>query len=189
MQLGNYQSESIDRRESVAGADPRRLRDAQRGPSAPVASPSAAAACTTLPAAVALPSDRFTGITVTPGATADRLTFVFGNASLPGPAAPPQGALEVARPPYSQAGSGAGIDMAGDHVLQLTFTGMSLQNDAGQETYAGPTTLKPNLRALQHVVLYDASEGVIGWYIGYDGEGCVRLANDGSNVTITFDHA
>ncbi len=50
--------------------------------------------------------------------------------------------------------------MAGDHVLQLTFTGMSLQNDAGQETYSGPVTFKPDLRALQQAVLYDASEGV-----------------------------
>jgi hypothetical protein len=79
--------------------------------------------------------------------------------------------------------------MPGDHVLQLTFTGMSLQNDAGQETYSGPVKLKPDLRAIQQLVLYDASEGVVGWYIGYDGEGCVTLGNDGSNVTVTIDHS
>ena len=156
---------------------------------APSASPSAAIACTTLPATVALPSDRFTGITIAAGTTSDRLTFVFGNASLTGQSEPPQGALKVGRPPYSQAGSGATIDMAGDHVLQLTFTRMSLQNDAGQETYGGLTEFKPVLRAIQQAVLYDASEGVIGWYIGYDGEGCVRLASDSSNVTITIAHS
>jgi hypothetical protein len=159
------------------------------GSEAPSPSPSAATACTTLPAAAALPSDRFTDVTVTPGATSDRLTFVFGNGSLSAKPGLPQGALQVARPPYSQAGSGAAIDMAGDHVLKLTFTGMSLQNDAGQETYSGSTTLKPLLRALQQAVLFDASEGVVGWYIGYDGEGCVRLANDGPNVTLTIDHS
>ncbi len=79
--------------------------------------------------------------------------------------------------------------MAGDHVLQLTFSRLSLQNDAGQETYGGLTEFKPVLRAVQQAVLYDASEGVIGWYIGYDGEGCVSLASDSSNVTITMAHS
>ena len=29
--------------------------------------------------------------------------------------------------------------------------------------------------ALKQVTLYDESEGVVGWYIGFDGPGCVRL--------------
>jgi hypothetical protein len=79
--------------------------------------------------------------------------------------------------------------MTGDHVLQLTFTPMSLQNDAGEEIYSGLTELKPGLRTIQQAVLYDASEGVIGWYIGYDGQGCVTLAVDASSVIITIDHS
>jgi hypothetical protein len=98
------------------------------------------------------------------------------------------GSLDVARPPYTQAGSGATIDMPGDRVLQLRFSGMSLQNDAGQEMFTGPTELTPNLPALRKAVQFDASEGVVGWYIGYDGTGCVHLETDATGVTLTIDH-
>ena len=65
--------------------------------------------------------------------------------------------------------------MIGEHVLALRFTGMSLSNDVGQPTYDGPRELKPDLEALRHAVLFDASEGIVGWYIGYDGSGCPTL--------------
>lgn len=147
---------------------------------------SSSAACQPLPPAGILPSDRFTDVQVVPGDTSDSLRFEFGDPSLPGPASPPMGTLTVAKPPYTNAGSGAPINVQGDHVLQLTFTGMSLQNDVGQPTYDGPTEFKPTLPALRHAVLYDASEGVIGWYIGYNGKGCVSLINDGRGLLLSI---
>ena len=96
------------------------------------------------------------------------------------------GSLTVAKPPYTSAGSGAPIAVQGEHVLQLTFTGMSLQNDVGQPTYDGPTDIRQTLPALRHAVLYDASEGVIGWYIGYDGNGCVSLIDDGRGLLLSI---
>ena len=155
---------------------------------APTASPlaSASAAACALPPAGALPSDRFTDLTVASGPDGDRLTFRFGKPSLPGPASPPQGSLEVASPPYSQASSGAAITMTGEHVLALRFTGMSLSNDVGQPTYDGPRELKPDLVALRHAVLFDASEGVIGWYIGYDGSGCATLTRNGDDLVLVI---
>lgn len=155
--------------------------------STPIATPSAATACVVTPQTGQLPSDRFTDLKVASGATADRLTFIFGNSSLDG-GAPPQGKLDVAKPPYTQAGSGATIEVTGAHVVQIRFSGMSLQNDAGQETYTGPAEVKPAFPALRDAVLYDASEGIIGWYVGYDGPGCVTLGREGSNVTVTIDH-
>lgn len=157
--------------------------------SSAIPSPSAATACVVAPQTGELPSDRFTDLKVSTGATADRLTFVFGNPSLPGPPSPPQGSLDAAHPPYTQAGSGATIVVTGDHVIQVRFTGMSLQNDAGQETFTGQAEIKPALPALRHAVLFDASEGVVGWYIGYDGMGCVTLGRDGNNVTVTIAHS
>jgi hypothetical protein len=144
------------------------------------------AACAPLPPALTLPSDRFTDLQVVPGDTTDTVRFVFGEASLPGPKSPPTGTLTVAKPPYTKAGSGAKIAVQGEHVLQLTFNGMSLQNDAGQLTYDGPTDIKQTLPAFQHAALYDASEGVIGWYIGYNGDGCVSLINDGNSLLLTI---
>jgi hypothetical protein len=106
----------------------------------PTVLPSAStpSTCPALPQSVALPSDRFTDLRVTGTTGADRLTFVFGDPSLPGPAGPPRGELEAAAPPYTSAGSGAPIAMTGDHVVVVRFSGMSLSNDAGQETYDGP---------------------------------------------------
>jgi hypothetical protein len=158
-------------------------------PTAWPASPSAATACLGSPRIALLWSDRFTDLQVSTGATADKLTFVFGDPSLPGPTVPPNGSLDAANPPYTQAGSGAKIVVTGDHVVQIKFTGMSLQSDAGEETYAGPAELKPAFPAFRHAVLYDASEGVVGWYVGYDGTGCITLARAGSNVTVTIDHS
>ena len=145
------------------------------------------AACAPLPPTLTLPSDRLTDVQVVPGDTSDSLRFVFGDPSLPGPAGPPMGTLAVAKPPYTNAGSGARVSVDGDHVLQLTFTGMSLQNDVGQPTYDGPSDIRQNLPALRQAVLYDASEGVVGWYIGYDGDGCVSLIDDGRGLLLSIN--
>ena len=154
----------------------------------PAPSRAPASACVVDPQTGNLPSDRFTDIKVTTDATADRLTFVFGNASLEGPAGPPKGSLQVAKAPYTHGASGAAIEMTGDHVLQVRFSGMSLSNDVGQETYTGPAEVTPDLAALRHAVMYDATEGIVGWYVGYDGPGCVTLTRSGNDVTLTIDH-
>ena len=145
-------------------------------------------ACAALPQTVALPSDRFVDIKAVPGPSADRLVFVFGNASLPGPPTPPQGSLEVAHPPYTQAASGKSITVAGDHVVQVRFTGMSLANDVGQPTYDGRTDIRAAGTAFRQAVLFDASEGVIGWYVGYDGSGCVAMTVGAHDVTLVIAH-
>jgi hypothetical protein len=144
--------------------------------------------CTEPTTALELPSDRFTDIRVATTPDADRLTFVFGDPSLPGPAQPPMADLSATDPPYTYSGSGAAIAMTGDHVVTVGFSGMSLQNDAGQETYGGPPTIQPDLPALRQAVLYDASEGSIGWYVGYDGGGCLAFDLTGNEVTLTIGH-
>jgi len=152
-------------------------------------SPSQAAGpCAVEPQTGTLPSDRFTSLVITSGPKADRLTFAFGNESLPGPAAPPVGSLEVALPPFTAAASGRPIDLLGQHAIAVKFSGMSLSNDVGQPTYDGPSEYKPNLPAVKEAVLFDASEGQIGWYVGYDGDGCVTLARVGNTITVSIAH-
>jgi hypothetical protein len=129
-----------------------------------------------------------TDVKVSSTADADIITFVFGKSSLPGPAGQPRGDLAVAEPPYTEAGSGAAIKMQGEHVLQLRFIHMSLSADTGDPTYDGPRSFKPDLSVLRHAVEFDESEGQIGWYIGYDGPGCVTLGRDGDNVIVAFAH-
>jgi hypothetical protein len=162
---------------------------APSGSPATASAPAASALACAMPPAGILPSDRFTGVTAIPGGTADGLRFTFGNTSLPGPASPPMGSISVATPPYTQAGSGEPITMNGQHVLQLRFDTMSIQNDAGEPTYDGPHELTPNLPSIKDVVMYDQSEGVVGWYIGYDGTGCPMLARDGQGLVLTIPHS
>jgi hypothetical protein len=152
----------------------------------PSASPSTAADCKVQPQEGPLSSDRMTNVVISSTDEADVMTFVFGNASLPGPAGQPRGDLRIAKPPYTQSGSGQKIKMVGDHVLMLRFTHMSLSSDTGDLVYNGPDEFKPDLSVLRHAVQFDAFEGQIGWYIGYDGAGCVTLGRDGNNVTIAF---
>ncbi len=121
-------------------------------------------------------------------ADADIITFVFANPSAPSPAGQPRGDLTIAEPPYSEAASGQLIDMQGDRVLQLRFLQMFLYEENGDAIYDGPREFRPDLSVLRHAVEYDATEGQIGWYIGYDGPGCATLGRDGNNVIVAFAH-
>lgn len=154
----------------------------------PTVAPSTAEACPIAPQTGRLPSDRMTNVVISSSATADLVTFVFGNFSVP---EPPQGtsdgSLEAAVPPYTQAASGLPVQVDGEHVAQIRFSGMSLMNDVGQPTYDGPLDFRPDLPALRTVVNYDMFEGVVGWYIGYDGVGCVTLTSDATSVTVAID--
>jgi hypothetical protein len=154
----------------------------------PTSTPGPSTACLA-PQTGILPSDRFTDIRMSSTAEADVLTFVFGEPSLSGaPAAPPKGSVEIATPPYTMAGSGEPVTMVGEHVVQVVFTGMSLSNDVGQETYGGPAAIEKPSPGLRHAVLYDMSEGVVGWYVGYDGAGCVTLSQSNREVRLRIEH-
>ena len=78
--------------------------------------------------------------------------------------------------------------MQGDRVLQLRFLQMFLYEENGDAIYDGPREFRPDLSVLRHAVEYDATEGQIGWYIGYDGPGCATLGRDGNNVIVAFAH-
>jgi hypothetical protein len=157
----------------------------------PSASPSATPVPTICPIAEQqgnLPSDRLIDMKVATSDSADTLTFVFGKLSLPGPGGQPVGDLMVATKPYSQGGSGQPIVMDGDRVIQVRFMHMSLQADTGETVYQGPDSIKPRLPALRQATVYDAFEGQMGFYVGFDGPGCVTLERVGQNVVLTFAH-
>jgi hypothetical protein len=121
--------------------------------------------------------------------TADLVTFMFGNPSIPPPPqGPSEGSLGAAIPPYTEGASGLPIDVTGQHVAQVKFAGMSLSNDVGQPTYDGRMDFRPGLPTLKSVIAYEMFEGIIGWYIGYDGNGCVTLSSDATSVTVAVAH-
>ena len=61
---------------------------------------------------------------------------------------------------------------------------MALQNDAGEPTFTGDPDIQVDYPALQQAVMYDESEGIAAWYIGYDGTGCVTLVQDGLDIVV-----
>ena len=156
---------------------------------APATASLAAEVCQIAPQTGRLPSDRMTDVVISTSGTADLVTFVFGNLSVP---EPPQGvsegSLEMAVPPYTQSASGLPIDVSGEHVAQIRFSGMSIVNDVGEPTYDGTMDFRPAMTTLKSVVNFDMFEGVVGWYIGYDGNGCVTLTSDATSVTVAVDH-
>ena len=153
-----------------------------------IPSPTGATACAIATQRVGPPSDRLIDIIVRGNASADLVRFVFGEASLEGSAGPPTAALQRAKRPYTHAGSGKPIAVVGERVAQLRFGHMSIMNDIGEPTYQGPPRVRPKLPALRDVVLFDDSEGVVGWYIGFDGRGCATLSVRGNEVILTIEH-
>lgn len=158
----------------------------------PVPSPTPSAAptaCPLEPQTGRLPSDRIVDVIISRAGSADLVTFVFGDPSLLAPpAGASKGSLDPAEPPFTNAASGLPIKVDGERVAQVRFSGMLLSNDVGQPTYDGPTDFRPDLPALRSVVAYDLFEGVSGWYIGYDGRGCVTLTSDSRSVTVAIQH-
>ena len=159
-------------------------------PSAAAPSPSeAAVSCPVEPQTGNLPSDRLTGLQVLGVPGADLVRFEFGPGSLT-PAGPPVGSLDVATPPFTEGASGLPIDLGGEQALQVVFRHMSLQNDVGQETYTGERDIRIDdpSRRLRHAVVFDESEGQIGWYLGYDGPACVTLVREGNDVLVSITY-
>jgi hypothetical protein len=153
----------------------------------PAPTPSAAA-CVVEPQTGLLPSDRMTNVEILGVPGRDIVRFGFGERSLDG-IGPATGTLEVASPPFTGGASGLPIDLHGEHALQVVFKRMSLQNDVGQPTYDGPREFEVTdaSRSLRHLVLFDESEGQIGWYVGYDGPGCITLTREGDSIVLAIE--
>lgn len=152
-----------------------------------LASPSAAA-CLVLPQTGPAPSDRLTGIQVLGLPGRDIVRFAFGAGSLT-PAGPPTETISVAKPPFTEGASGRPIALKGKQALQVVFRGMSLQNDVGQPTYNGERRIQVGdaARSLRDVIIFDESEGQIGWYVGYDTSSCLSLSREGDDLVLTID--
>ena len=161
---------------AVADAD----RDARRRP------PTASSSRRTGP----LSSDRMTDVERLVDADgADVITFVFGNASLPGPAGQPRGDLAVAEPPYTEARQRRGRSTCrATTSCSSGSCSMSLVRPTpASPTYDGPARVQAGPAGPRVTPsMFDESEGQIGWYIGYDGPGCVTLGRDGDDVTVSF---
>jgi hypothetical protein len=135
-----------------------------------------------------LPSNRLLDVTVASGETTDRVSFVFGS-QVSSPAGDPMGRVAQAEPPFSSAGSGAPIDVAGTRFLEIRFSGMVIAGEDGTPTFIGRRDQEVDFPALRQVTLYDESEGVVGWYVGFDGPGCATLTFDAGTSAVQLEIA
>ena len=156
----------------------------------PVATPtdSTSAACLVVPQSGLLRSNTLVGMAVDSDGAFDRTTFTFG----PNAAGPTGGTgrLTAGTPPFVQGGSGLPVTVLGSHFVELHLDGMLITDDAGNEVYQGPTSLRPDMIAIKDIEETDGFEGVYNFVIGYEGNGCVGLSGNTAAglLTITIGH-
>ena len=98
--------------------------------------------------------------------------------------------LEYQDGPFSEAGSGAPVEVDGGAFLVLRMEPAAIADlsvETAPLTYEGPRDIAPDGTA--HVVqmrLYDAFEGVVGWVIGIDGQQPFTVDTGTSPPSITI---
>ena len=151
----------------------------------PSVAPSVAFAACDLPTwHKTLPSGRLVKVEAATAVGLDTLTFQFA----PGGDNPgtPTGDITIAKPPFTEGSSGQAMTVAGDQFLQVRFDKMDLVDAAGNDIYSGQRDLKSGFPALRQAVMFDESEGVVGWYVGLAAPTCVSVASDPAGLTITL---
>ena len=158
------------------------------GPTSTVGSSPTDGGCVVAPQSGLLRSNTLIDLVVNSDGASDRVTFVFGSVA-PGPTGG-SGRLTAATPPFSQGGSGLPVDVLGAHHVELHLDGMLIVDEAGNDVFKGPTSLRPGMIALKDVEETDGFEGVYNFVIGYDGNGCVGLTGNAAagSLTVTIGH-
>lgn len=142
-------------------------------------SPAGSAAACTLPGPGRLASDTLTDATLERTGTGSTLTLVFGIRP-PEAIAQPTIAIGFVEPPFSMAGSGQPVSVAGDRFLRIRMGGMVVGRPNGDPVYTGERDLRSAGGTIPQAVMTDESEGVITWILGLTGSGCPTLTRDPS---------
>jgi hypothetical protein len=134
------------------------------------------------------PSDRLIAVDVGSDGGQDRVIFRFGPPSRPG--ATSQVSIREVPGPFTNAGSGEPVQVAGSMYTSFRAEGLQLVEANGQPTYPGETDLRPNLPVVKHFVAIDAFEGVMEWIIGTNFA-CVALETQpaAGTIAIAYSHA
>jgi len=109
-------------------------------------------------------------------------------ARLPAVGAVPRDALELAGPLPRRVATALGYSSRDAFLadyrqrtaeVRAIYTGSRAQDDESQMW-------------MQHKYFYEKAppywQGIVGWYVGYDGSGCLELVRNGNNVTLVIPH-
>jgi hypothetical protein len=115
----------------------------------------------------------------------DRVVFEFADGL-------PEITLDRATPPFTHDASGLPVEVDGSSFLRLTMRGGTKQTLDNTSSYDGPTDLDPGFPMLIDLVEGGDFEAQSTWYLGLDGEACVRvllLTDDGApRLVIDVEH-
>jgi hypothetical protein len=115
----------------------------------------------------------------------DRVVFEFADGL-------PEITLDRATPPFTHDASGLPVEVDGSSFLRLTMRGGTKQTLDNTSSYDGPTDLHPGFPMLIDLVEGGDFEAQSTWYLGLDGEACVRvllLTDDGApRLVIDVEH-
>jgi hypothetical protein len=103
--------------------------------------------------------------------------FVFGTRP-PQAVAQPTIGLGFVQPPFSMAGSGQPVTVAGARFLKIRMAGMVVARPTGDPVYAGERDLRLVGGTIPQAVMVDESEGVVTWIVGLVGTGCPTVTRD-----------
>jgi hypothetical protein len=118
--------------------------------------------------AATTPRAQITDVRLGTHTTYDRLVVDFA-------AGVPEVTLEKARPPLTQDASGLPIAVEGTSFLRLILNGGTTQLLHGGTSYGGERSFQPHFATLLDVEFAGDFEAVSSWYLGLDGDACVRV--------------
>ena len=134
------------------------------------------------------PSDRLIAVDVGTDGGQDRVVFRFGPPSRPG--ATSTVSVREVPGPFTNAGSGAPVQVGGGMYTSFRAEGLQLVGTDGQPTFPGELDQRPGLPVVKQLVAIDASEGVMEWIIGTNFA-CVGLDTRpaAGTIAIGYSHA
>jgi hypothetical protein len=99
--------------------------------------------------------------------------------------------LAVANPPFTKDPSGLPLEVAGDPIFGLTFTGATkYDTESGQQPYTGSTDFEPGYPQIVQFVENGDFEATHSWYLGLNGGECLRAfyLTEPSRIVIDVQH-
>ena len=172
---------------ATASGQPSATASQRAAPTSDPANPSAAAC--TLPTPGPLASDTLVDATLARTPSGAQLVFTYGNRP-PEAVAQPTLTVVFDKPPFSMAGSGQPVTVAGQRFLMVRMNGMVIGHPNGSPVYRGKRDLRLAGGTIPQAVLVDEFEGVVSWIVGLDGPGCPTVKRDtsgGEHLIIELD--
>jgi hypothetical protein len=96
-----------------------------------------------------------------------------------------------ATPPFVKDPSGLPLEVAGDPIYQLTFTGATkYDTETGEQPYTGSTDFDPGYEQIAQFVEAGDFEATNNWYLGTHGSTCLRAyyLTDPARIVIDVQH-